>query len=121
MHWLSRNFLLTISGAVAVHAATVTKDWTLAAEPISPDGFTRSATLVNGGFPGPLLTANKGDSITVNVHSNLADPTMRRSTSIVRLSSLMLSDSRELISASIIALAWIREFSHYFQLAYTEH
>ena len=61
----------------------ITKHWTIAATTIAPDGFKRSASLVNGMFPGPVLTANKGDSITVNVHNRLADPTMRRSTSIV--------------------------------------
>ena len=75
--------ILALAIAASAQGAHVTKDWTLAAANISPDGFTRSAALVNGGFPGPLLTANKGDSITVNVHNKLADPTMRRSTSIV--------------------------------------
>ena len=74
---------VTLSLAVAARSAHVVHDWTIAAADIAPDGYTRSAALVNGMFPGPLLTANKGDHIEVNVYNELADSTMRRSTSIV--------------------------------------
>ena len=77
--------ILTLAIAAAARGEYITKEWTLAANKIAPDGFTRSAALVNGQFPGPLLKATKGDSITVNVHNRLADPTMRRSTSVVCL------------------------------------
>lgn len=83
MIWLAHSFL-SLAGVAAVHGATVSQEWSLTAKAISPDGFTRSAEVVNGVFPGPLLTANKGDSIVVNVQNNLLDPSMRRSTSIVR-------------------------------------
>lgn len=76
--------ILSLATAAVVSGATVSQTWSLAAHNIEPDGFTRSAELVNGVFPGPLLTANKGDKITVDVTNNLLDPTMRRSTSIVR-------------------------------------
>lgn len=66
-----------------IHGATVFHHWTLTNEDISPDGFMRSAALVNSVFPGPLLTAIKGDLITINVKNSLFDPTMRRCTSIV--------------------------------------
>ncbi|QRW22763.1 Multicopper oxidase [Rhizoctonia solani] len=49
---------------------------------IAPDGVTRNAILVNGRFPGPLISANKGDTIKVTVRNKLSDPTMRRSTTI---------------------------------------
>ncbi|KAF8589375.1 multicopper oxidase [Ramaria rubella] len=81
MAWLSKAFL-GLAVAAVTQGATVTQQWSLTAENISPDGFQRSAEVVNGVFPGPLLTANKGDSITVNVTNSLFDPTMRRSTSI---------------------------------------
>ena len=77
--------VLVLAISSVAYCDLVTKGWTLAAANIAPDGFTRSAALVNGQFPGPLLTANKGDTIIVNVQNNLADPTMRRSTSIVCL------------------------------------
>ncbi|OAX41113.1 laccase [Rhizopogon vinicolor AM-OR11-026] len=49
---------------------------------ISPDGFERSATLVDGTFPGPLITAQKGDSFAIEVVNGLTDDTMFKSTSI---------------------------------------
>lgn len=75
--------------ALSSHAATVNLNWELAAKTISPDGFDRTAALVNGQYPGPLLKANKGDTIFVNVNNKLNDPNMRRSTSIVCLYNLL--------------------------------
>ncbi|EIM92984.1 laccase subfamily 2 [Stereum hirsutum FP-91666 SS1] len=49
---------------------------------LAPDGFNRSMVTVNGTYPGPLITANKGDTLSVTVNNQLADPTMRLSTSI---------------------------------------
>ncbi|QRW12867.1 Multicopper oxidase [Ceratobasidium sp. AG-Ba] len=49
---------------------------------ISPDGFSRGASLVNGVFPGTVLFANKGDVLRNTVVNQLTDPSMRRSTTI---------------------------------------
>ncbi|KAJ7648854.1 laccase [Mycena rosella] len=49
---------------------------------ISPDGFTRSAVLAGGTFPGPLIKGNKGDNFKLNVIDKLTDDTMVKSTSI---------------------------------------
>lgn len=49
---------------------------------IAPDGFDRSATLANGIFPGPLITAQKGDTFAIEVVNELVDETMFKSTSI---------------------------------------
>ncbi|KAF5386574.1 hypothetical protein D9615_002142 [Tricholomella constricta] len=49
---------------------------------IAPDGFNRSAVLVNGQHPGPLITGKKGSTFRLNVENGLTDPTMQRSTSI---------------------------------------
>jgi len=49
---------------------------------IAPDGFERSATLVDGTFPGPLITAQKGDAFAIEVINQLTDDTMFKSTSI---------------------------------------
>ncbi|KAJ7223866.1 yellow laccase [Mycena haematopus] len=49
---------------------------------IAPDGFTRSAVLAGGTFPGPLIQANKGDTLSINVVDDLTDNTMLKSTSI---------------------------------------
>jgi len=80
-----KTLLLYVIGAVYTNAATVTLNWEIAAKRIAPDGFTRSAALVNGVYPGPLLKANKGDTVFVNLNNRLNDPNMRKSTSIVCL------------------------------------
>ncbi|KAJ3766914.1 laccase [Lentinula raphanica] len=58
---------------------------------IAPDGFHRSrvaSTVLAGktpheaSFPGPLLTAQKGDRFYINVTDSLTDPSMDRSTTI---------------------------------------
>ncbi|KAG8755387.1 laccase [Ceratobasidium sp. 423] len=48
----------------------------------APDGFQRSVVSVNGLIPGTLITANKGDTLLVNVTNELTDASMRRATTI---------------------------------------
>ncbi|KAJ7728919.1 laccase 1 [Mycena metata] len=49
---------------------------------IAPDGFSRSAVLAGGTFPGPVIRINKGDTVSMNVVDQLTDNTMLKSTSI---------------------------------------
>ncbi|KAG1732001.1 laccase [Suillus paluster] len=49
---------------------------------IAPDGFERSATLVDGTFPGPLIAAQKGDDFAIEVVNELTDEAMFKSTSV---------------------------------------
>ncbi|KAG2035340.1 laccase B [Suillus americanus] len=49
---------------------------------IAPDGFNRSTTLADGTFPGPLITAKKGDHFDIEVVNKLTDDTMFLVTSI---------------------------------------
>ncbi|KAG2088816.1 laccase [Suillus cothurnatus] len=49
---------------------------------IAPDGFERPATLANGMFPGPLITAQKGDNFAIEVVNKLKDESMFKSTSV---------------------------------------
>jgi len=49
---------------------------------IAPDGFSRSAVLPGGRFPGPLIAANKGDDFRINVVNLLNDKTMDTNTSV---------------------------------------
>ncbi|KAJ7742790.1 Cupredoxin [Mycena metata] len=70
-----------------VYGATIaptTKDITINVinANVAPDGFVRSAVTANGTFPGPVITATKGQTLRVTVNNKLTDPTMRRSTSI---------------------------------------
>lgn len=34
---------------------------------LSPDGFLRPMAVANGQFPGPLIAANKGDTLSVGL------------------------------------------------------
>ncbi|KAJ7584002.1 laccase 6 [Mycena floridula] len=78
------SLILLASGLFVASVSAVTKniDLTISNTVISPDGAPRSAVVVNGIFPAPLLTLNKGDSVDIAVHNALTDPGMRRSTSI---------------------------------------
>ncbi|KAI6165261.1 laccase [Pisolithus thermaeus] len=49
---------------------------------VSPDGFARSAVLAGGSFPGPLIQAQKGGEISVNVVNQLVDESMPIDSSI---------------------------------------
>ncbi|KAK5656371.1 hypothetical protein OQA88_4751 [Cercophora sp. LCS_1] len=51
-----------------------TYDFTVSRGVIAPDGYERDVLLVNGAFPGPLIEANWGDTIVVNVHNNITGP-----------------------------------------------
>ncbi|KDR65763.1 hypothetical protein GALMADRAFT_28804, partial [Galerina marginata CBS 339.88] len=44
---------------------------------VAPDGFSRVGVIVNGGFPGTLIQANKDDTLHIAVNDQLTDPTMR--------------------------------------------
>jgi len=50
---------------------TRTYDLTVSSATIKPDGVVKPALLINGGFPGPLIEANWGDWIMINVVNNL--------------------------------------------------
>jgi hypothetical protein len=53
----------------------VTREYWLSIEKAkcAPDGFNRSCLTFNGTVPGPLLTADWGDTLTVHVTNNLPD------------------------------------------------
>lgn len=50
---------------------TKTYDLTVSSATIKPDGVTKPGLVVNGGFPGPLIEANWGDWIEINVQNDL--------------------------------------------------
>ncbi|KAJ9608919.1 hypothetical protein H2200_006690 [Cladophialophora chaetospira] len=49
-------------------------DFTIARNTLAPDGVQQAVIVVNGQFPGPLLEANWGDWIEVNVHNQIYGP-----------------------------------------------
>ncbi|KAF9449616.1 multicopper oxidase [Macrolepiota fuliginosa MF-IS2] len=65
-----------------VLADTRTVEFNVVNGKVSPDGFERDAVLINGEYPGPLITASKGDRLVIPTNNQLSSTTMRRSTSI---------------------------------------
>nr|UDP83123.1 laccase 9 [Cyathus bulleri]UES62899.1 laccase 9 [Cyathus bulleri] len=63
-------------------AATVRRTLEISNKVVQPDGFKRSATVVSGSHPGPLLTGNIGDRFMINVVNKLNDPNMFRLTTV---------------------------------------
>ncbi|KAI0258277.1 laccase [Gloeopeniophorella convolvens] len=49
---------------------------------IAPDGFTRSAVLAGGTFPGPVIQGTKGGQFSINVINSLTDTSLDLGTSI---------------------------------------
>lgn len=49
-------------------------NFVISRDTIAPDGVERSALLINGGFPGPTIEANWGDTIEVTVTNNITGP-----------------------------------------------
>ncbi|KAH8802882.1 multicopper oxidase-domain-containing protein [Xylogone sp. PMI_703] len=41
---------------------------------LAPDGYQKSVILINGQFPGPVIEANWGDTIEVEVHNKISGP-----------------------------------------------
>ncbi|KAF8594746.1 laccase-4 [Ceratobasidium sp. AG-I] len=74
--------ILAALAASPALGATVDYDFNISNVNLSPDGFERSVVAVNGLIPGTLITANKGDTLRVNVTNQLTDSSMRRSTTI---------------------------------------
>ncbi|KAF9259962.1 laccase [Marasmius fiardii PR-910] len=67
-----------------VYASTIgpVTDLPIVNAQISPDGFSRSAVLAGGTFPGPVIVGQKDDLFKINVIDQLQDKFMYRSTSI---------------------------------------
>ncbi|OCH92441.1 laccase 2 precursor [Obba rivulosa] len=74
--------LVLILSLNAFAALLPVRDLILQNKVISPDGFTRPAIVTNGTFPGPLITANKGDIMQFNVVDQLKDHVMNKTTTV---------------------------------------
>ncbi|KAG8702800.1 laccase, multicopper oxidase, benzenediol:oxygen oxidorectuctase [Ceratobasidium sp. 423] len=46
-------------------------NWTISMQEGAPDGFYRQMLVVNGQYPGPVIEANEGDTIIVNVKNEI--------------------------------------------------
>jgi iron transport multicopper oxidase len=63
---LSLLFALFSTLVSSTLAATQNYTFNVVNADIAPDGFSRAAVTVNGVFPGPLISANKGDAINAS-------------------------------------------------------
>ncbi|VDB98171.1 unnamed protein product [Peniophora sp. CBMAI 1063] len=63
--------LLSCSFASYTFAATVSTQLKIVNKEVNLDGFSRLAVLAGGSFPGPIINANKGDRLEVNVTNEL--------------------------------------------------
>lgn len=72
MHFLKAALLVAplLSGA---EAALKTFRFSLSEGNISPDGYSRKYTLINGASPGPLIEVNQGDDVQVIVTNTVAE------------------------------------------------
>ncbi|KAI0714961.1 laccase [Earliella scabrosa] len=74
---------ITLSFAAVAYAAIgPVADLVVSNAAISPDGFVRDAIVVNGVFPSPLITGQKGDRFQLNVIDQMTNHTMLKTTSI---------------------------------------
>ncbi|KAJ6615632.1 laccase [Mycena sp. CBHHK59/15] len=74
--------LSLLSGSYASYGPGSVRTLKIVNKNITADGFSRSAVLAGGTFPGTPILANKGDRLLINVEDALTDNTMLRSTSI---------------------------------------
>lgn len=49
--------------------------WTVRDVELRPDGVKRPMIVINGGFPGPMIECNQGDTIRVEVHNEAVNAT----------------------------------------------
>lgn len=75
-------FLLTLAAVVVATTLGPMTTLTIANKDISPDGFSRSATVVNGIHPGPVIAVTKGDRLRINIVNQLTDSVQERGTSV---------------------------------------
>ncbi|KAI1500861.1 Cupredoxin [Biscogniauxia marginata] len=75
MHKAYLGALATLSQAVGSWAATVTYDWNVTWVSGAPDGFNRPIIGINNEWPCPLIEANVGDTIVINMTNKLVNET----------------------------------------------
>ncbi|KAF7320625.1 Laccase 1 [Mycena chlorophos] len=73
---------VTLANAAAVTTIGPSADLNIVNGIVSPDGFTRDAVLAGGTLPGPVITATKGQTLSLNVVNQLTNETMLTSTSV---------------------------------------
>lgn len=70
-----RALLVTLAWSAAALAAVVEHHWDTTWVWAAPDGFARPVIGINGQWPCPTITANKGDQIVVHLTNKLGNQT----------------------------------------------
>ncbi|KAH8930456.1 multicopper oxidase [Atractiella rhizophila] len=70
-----QQYRLNSSFEITDTPATRSYDWLIAAKTAAPDGYSRNLITINGLTPGPLIEANVGDTVIVNITNTLASST----------------------------------------------
>ncbi|CAE6445099.1 unnamed protein product [Rhizoctonia solani] len=79
---IPKFFVFVAAATSSALGAVVDYNFVVSNVQASPDGLERTIVAVNGQIPGTLVTANKGDTLRINVTNQLTDSSMRRSTTI---------------------------------------
>jgi FtsP/CotA-like multicopper oxidase with cupredoxin domain len=74
-HFSMLLLFLFLSHGLATLAKTVTYNWDIGWVTACPDGFCRPVIGINGVWPCPVLEADRGDTIIVNIHNSLHNET----------------------------------------------
>lgn len=69
--------------------------------------------VANGQFPGPLISANTGDNLQLNVVDSLTDTTMRRATSVVSI--YILSTASAILKGTMSTVALARSLPSWYE------
>ncbi|KAI9745890.1 MAG: hypothetical protein M1818_000571 [Claussenomyces sp. TS43310] len=71
----TEDYNLDMSWDLNAPPTTRTYDFTVGEIQAAPDGVLRTLLVINGQFPGPLIRANRGDRLMINVTNALANAT----------------------------------------------
>lgn len=71
----TREYILSPSWDVHAPPQKRYYNWTLSEISANPDGVWRTLLAINSRFPGPLVEANEGDTLVIDVHNQMANST----------------------------------------------
>jgi iron transport multicopper oxidase len=69
------GFLFVLSVATFCVSKTITENWDISFRLAAPDGFSRPVIAVNNQWPPPVIEADVGDTILVNVKNSMLNET----------------------------------------------
>ncbi|KAN0113960.1 laccase [Russula decolorans] len=74
--------LLLAALFLGVSASVVSTSLDIVNKQLAPDGYSRLTTLASGTFPGPVIRANKGDELEIEVTDQLTNKSLDLETSV---------------------------------------